>query len=465
MAPRQPTDNADRTLLGPTMLLVIVLAYLVLGSLYAVNTPAWQVPDEPAHYNYIAQVVATGRLPVLQPGDFDAAYLERLKGEKFPPDLPVDRVRYEGWQPPLYYLLAAPVFALSGGSLLAVRLFTLALGSAVILLTYRLGRAVAPASPVIALAAAGFVACLPQHVAMMAAANNDALAETVMGLGLWLGVAALLASPGPRARHWWRLGLLLGAAFVTKLSVYPVAALLGLVLLLLARREGWKPMALLRAAAELYVPALLIGGLWWARNLAVYGGLDFLAMQRHQAVVTGQLRTAEALASWGAGGYLRTFFNTTFQSFWGQFGWMGVVMDRRVYLALLAFTLAAAIGAAAALWAHWQARARLTRSQVDVAVFLTVALLLTVAVYLYYNLSYVQFQGRYLYPALPVFALLVAFGLRQWAALLVGLGVGGRRRPAWAEAARLALTLAPIALMALLAVFALYRFVIPQLSG
>jgi hypothetical protein len=40
-----------------------------------------------------------------------------------------------------------------------------------------------------------------------------------------------------------------------------------------------------------------------------------------------------------------------------------------------------------------------------------------------------------------------------------------RPRPAWSEAAHVALTLAPIALMALLAVLALYWFVIPQLRG
>jgi len=34
-------------------LLLILLAYFVAGTLYAVQTPRWQGPDEPAHYNYL----------------------------------------------------------------------------------------------------------------------------------------------------------------------------------------------------------------------------------------------------------------------------------------------------------------------------------------------------------------------------------------------------------------------------
>ncbi len=455
------TPAARRALLA-----VILGLYLVLGALYAVNTPAWQVPDEPAHYNYIAQIVATGRLPVLRDGDYDFAYLERLKGEHFPPSLPIDSLRYESWQPPLYYLLAAPVFAATSGDLLSVRLFTLIIGGGVVVLTYLLARAVVPRAPVIALTAAGFVAFLPQHLAMMAAANNDALAELVMALGIWLGVLALLAAPGARARRFWVLGLVLGLAFLTKLSAYPLAALLGLVVLLLARREGWPLSALLAAAVQVYGPALLLGGVWWARNLAVYGGLDFLAMQRHNEIVDGQLRTLDSIVLYGgAGGYLRNFVQTTFQSFWGQFGWMGVVMDRRVYLALLLFTVVLVIGAAGALRELWRARAAWPRARVDVAVLLGVAVLLTVAVYLYYNLSFVQFQGRYLYPALPSLALGVAVALRQWASWFVARLRPQAQHRAWAEAALFTLPLAPIALMAVLAVFALYRFIVPQLRG
>src|SRR5947209_3521469 len=124
-----PFPTASRWPLGVSRLAlyVILAAYVALGTLYAVHTPAWQVPDEPAHYNYIRALVEQRALPVLQSGDYDQGYLDKLKSQRFPPGLPVTAVRYEGWQPPLYYVLAAPIYAASGGSLPAVRLFTLLL--------------------------------------------------------------------------------------------------------------------------------------------------------------------------------------------------------------------------------------------------------------------------------------------------------------------------------------------------
>ncbi len=450
------------------LLLAILALYLAIGGLYATRTPAWQVPDEPAHYNYMRALAEAGALPVLEPGDYDEAYLQRLKDERFPPDQPVTQIEYEDWQPPLYYLLAAPVFAASQGDLVSVRLFTLAVGAGVILGTFALARALFPGAPWLALAAAGFVAFVPQHVAMMAAANNDALAEGLIVLGLWLAVRWLLApaqgAGGPRAARWpaaWPLGLVLGLAFLTKLSAYSLAAVIGFALLLRARRERWPARQLVMAAAQVYAPAVLLGAAWWVRNLAVYGGGDFLAMQRHAAVVVGQLRTADALAQWGPAVFAQRFFVTTFQSFWGQFGWMGVVMETRVYLPLLVYSGLLAVGLAGAVVARWRARSPLEPRRADAAALLAVTGLLAVAVYLYYLGTFVQFQGRYLYPALPVIGLGAAVGLRQWARWLLA----PLRLPARAAHALVGvLPLAALLLMAALDVFALYRYIIPQLA-
>jgi hypothetical protein len=140
---------------------------------------------------------------------------------------------------------------------------------------------------------------------------------------------------------------------------------------------------------------------------------------------------------------------------------MGVVMDRRLYLALLAYSLWLGAGFTGAAIRKWKART-LSPEQRDGLVLLAVTLLLAAALYLYYNLTFVQFQGRYLYPALPVVGLGAAAGIVQWAAWAVA---GSGRDPQGAgQRLGYALSLMPVGLMAALDLFALYRFIIPALS-
>src|SRR5262245_34403542 len=109
----QPTSRSD-ALLERGLLTLIVATYLVIAALYAVRTPLWQVPDEPAHYNYVRQIATSGCCPVIQAGDWDNTYLEQIKAARFDPAIVGDRlstVQYEDHQPPLYYLLATPLYA------------------------------------------------------------------------------------------------------------------------------------------------------------------------------------------------------------------------------------------------------------------------------------------------------------------------------------------------------------------
>ncbi|MEZ4518983.1 MAG: glycosyltransferase family 39 protein [Chloroflexota bacterium] len=166
---------------------LVVLGYLVTGTLFAVYTPDWQAPDEPAHYNYVRQL-AGGALPLMEPGDYDQAYIEAIVGSRFDPALSVDRLTYEDWQPPLYYALQTPVYQLSGGSPLALRLFSVLLGAGVVVLTYFIGRALFPDREWLGLGAAVFVAFLPQHLAVLSSVNNDSLAELIIAALLLLMV-------------------------------------------------------------------------------------------------------------------------------------------------------------------------------------------------------------------------------------------------------------------------------------
>jgi hypothetical protein len=130
---------------------------------------------------------------------------------------------------------------------------------------------------------------------------------------------------------------------------------------------------------------------------------------------------------------------------------MGVVMDRRVYQALLVFSLGLATGALAAA-RRW---GDLSAVQRDGVLLLAVSGLVSLALYLYYNLEFVQHQGRYLFPALIPLGAAAAAGLQQWAAWVERLV---RRRVGWL------VPLGVILALAALCVFALYRFILPTLA-
>jgi 4-amino-4-deoxy-L-arabinose transferase-like glycosyltransferase len=451
------------------LLALIVLSYFVLGLLFAFYTPAWQAPDEPAHYNYVRYLAELGRFPVLHMGDYPHAFLEEIKSRGFPPDLSIDPIRYEFHQPPLYYSLAAVLYVLTSGALPALRLFSVLLGAGVVLCAYGVARRFRPDWPAMALGAAAFVAFLPQHLTTVSQVGNDVLAELLFALVLYqlvgwtmkraraqmnpdedadLRSSALTRVP---SSGFLGVGILLGLSLVTKTTAYVAVPLAAGVLIW----RWWEERAGARQiVAELLLvsgPAALIALPWYARNLSIYGWPDFLALRRHDVVVVGQLRTAEYLAQHGWGSYLQRLGEFTFKSFWGVFGWLGVFMDSRVYftLALLSAVALAGLGLRFVRRERTEVGADRAHRGLGVATWLLVAnVLLTVLIYGWYNLTFVQHQGRYLFTALIPIAIgfaagwdevlrprnsrPVAFGLVAASLILAAWGlVGGAGLPKW----------------------------------
>lgn len=389
--------------------LLIILIYLLIGTAYIQCTPAWQAPDEPAHYNYVRQL-AQGQLPVMEAGDYDQAYINELVFESgFAPGYTIDTITYEDWQPPLYYLLQTPVYIATGGSLAAMRALSLLLGAGVIVMAYMIALRIAPEELWLALTVAVFVAFVPQHIAMMASVNNDTLSEFLIAAMLFLIVDIGLPDTTSMRLKLLLLGLLLGLGFLTKGSAYLPAVVAGLVI---AWRfwGDWKKIV--RAGLLVYVPAFLLGFLWWGRNMAVYGGIDVLGKQRHDTVVVGQPRTVEWINQFGFVGTIDRFVETSFNSFWGQFGWMTVPMTHPswLYPLLWAFTGIIVGGIIAAILVE---RKSLKHYGAPLLALVTL-FVLTSGVYVAYNFQFVQHQGRYLFPALIPIAVGLAVGLGLW---------------------------------------------------
>ena len=253
----------------PVLFLIIVI-YLVVGTLYALFTPPWQIPDEPAHYNYVRFVAENLRYPVLQMGDYPHEYLEEIKAKGFPPEMSIDPIRYEFHQPPLYYSLAVPFYWLTwfwppAQQVIALRFLSLLMGGGVVYLAYLVAREVFPTNEVLALGTAAFVAGVPMHLAMLAAVNNDGLAELMLAGILWMLIRYIKEGDKGKAeekvlRRLVGLGVLVGLGMLTKTTTL-VSIPLVLVAVVLAIRHppsaiGPRPSAIrYRLSAISYSPS------------------------------------------------------------------------------------------------------------------------------------------------------------------------------------------------------------------
>jgi len=411
----------------------ILLTYLILASNYALVTPAWQAPDEPAHYNYVAFIAENLALPVMQPGDYNQRARDRLVNSGFPPGAAIDSFRYEAYQPPLYYLLSVPIFWLSD-SLPILRLWNVVIGLCVLVLLYSALELVFAGKPLITVSATAFAAFLPMHVAVLAAMNNDVLAELWIMASLflllrWMHSAfyepAYLAAQGQRLLI--GLGIVLGLGLLTKIYAYALTPICALTIIVVVCYRLKRPLlAGIRAALWALVPALLIGLPWWIRNWWVYGAWDFLGTQRHDQIVIDQPSSLSWLADNCCEAYLERALSYTFRSFWGVFGWLGVFLDERIYMALLLFSGVLFLGI---LWALVRLISGGPDMDMDDLQLWTLGLFAVIlaagaAGYVWYNLKFVQHQGRYFFWVLLPISTFVALGWREVLRPLQGIITG-----------------------------------------
>lgn len=446
-APGTTRASARRlgTVVEFALLAVIVLAYVVLAVGWNRTTPPFNNPDEPAQWNYVRFIATTATLPVLRPGDDPQHVLDRLKSAHFPPGESIAAIRYESHQPPLYYAGAAIVYKLTTGLPLrqhveAVRLLATLFGGLTILVSWRIARALLPAEPALALATAAFVAFVPMHVNMTAAVDNDALSN------LLLAIAVLALLRWLQRGIAWRgaivLGFVMGLAALAKVTALVVLPLALLAAVLRYRRAGsdGRRAHPLGALVVAYLVTLAVWGWWVVRNLLMYGLHDPLALDINRLVVPQPLTGPLTLAA------AQRFITISFDSFWAQFGWMGIPVPR-VYPVLVLLSALAGAGLVVALFralrAHGLSAAVWPKAGEVVLVLAWPCLVF--ASDAQYNLTFIQAQGRYLFPGIGGIGLFFMLGLSRL--------VGPRLSPAVLAAVS--------ALLALLCAVLLKTVVIP----
>lgn len=397
--------------------LVLYFITFALAALFAIRTPQWQAPDEPAHYAYVATVAQTGLPPILVPACYNEQYKNALVGSNFAETIAFDRFCYEGHQPPLFYYLAAPFYLLGSGSLLVLRLLCAAIGAMVPALAYLIIQK-ATDDKAMAGAVGAVVSVVPQHLAMIGTLNNDALCFVVVAGAAYQMVRILRWQGVVPQREWLLLGGLVGGALITKTLAWIVLPMAGITVMLRWRQERKliggvshnKGGTLWKNAATVGTIVLLFIVPWFTRNTLTYGAWDVMGLQIHDEIAVGQPRTDAEIEQRGVGGTITNGIQTTFNSFWGQFGWMKAPLQSHEYQILWGFHLLATVGWGILIWRGLRYRTG-SPFRADTLLLFGVWVLVNLGLLIYYNLEFVQYQGRYLFSALIPIAFFLMTGM------------------------------------------------------
>ncbi len=258
--------------------MALQLAGLLLAGAATVREfDVWAEIDERAHFSYIQYVAEDQRLPVLGVDEMGEEIRAIAQGTyPGPPSIPASRdplggQSYEAFQPPLYYLLAAPVFLVNSETLAKVdwvRAFDLLLLLAAAGALYLLARQAFGRDDLLPFAGGLAVLLFPGVLVRGVTVSNTAL-ELPLAL-LFLAVLWRADAGGSR-RALLGAGTLLGLALLTKLTLAFLIPLYAVVLVRNLRRHAERRLA--TALGAVLIPALLLAP-WTAFNLHHYDSLS-----------------------------------------------------------------------------------------------------------------------------------------------------------------------------------------------
>jgi 4-amino-4-deoxy-L-arabinose transferase-like glycosyltransferase len=259
-------------------LVALQLAAIVALSVYTIfRFPIFDGVDEGAHVAYIAEVAEHGRIPWVGRDTVPWQVLA-IQQRVYPRRSPLDPRRiglagssYEGWQPPLYYVLAAPAFLIPSeylNKVRAIRAFDLVLLLAAIGLLARLAREVFQAKWMLPFALALSVLLWPGVIVRAITVSNEALELALVCLFL---LAAWRATADPAPRRMLAVGVCWALCILTQLSLVSLAPLLIAPLVTLGRRRP-PPRAIVQGLGALVLPTGLLVP-WLTMNLSRYHAL------------------------------------------------------------------------------------------------------------------------------------------------------------------------------------------------
>ncbi len=410
-----PTSSGRAPLIGALLLYFVIVAALIA------QVPWGAAPDEAAHAQYIEAIATTHALPV-------------FRGQA--PPTP----GYEFHQPPLFYILAAPLWAVlpAGVQNYSARVLSLVFGLLTIWIVWNaanllFGRG-SRASAFCTLGAA----LSPLHQGVGAGVNNDALA------GLWSACLFYLVArawlEGPTKKLLLTAGVVAGLGALTKLTALPLGVWAFVAIGAALGKRGERPIT---ALLPTFVIALALATPMLLRNQFLYGDpFAYVLFSRAATQSTPGFPDPEFSGAgislvtyvrgmvWQILGTAWGFFGgpNTFAKLTGPLNASGPHFPDPLWLAPFSVTV---FGPLLGIWGAWKNSQNPNSDSPSeiraVSLWWGMGVLLLVA--LWANFAYAHFSGgqaRYLHGALLPITLLVAGGLAQMRggfaiALLLGI--------------------------------------------
>ncbi len=323
---------------------------------------------------------------------------------------------HEGHQPPLYYaVMAVPYAVLNACGVSSdviwrvLRLLGIAIGVLWIYWVYRLAREFFE-NEAYALAAAAFVALIPNAPYTAGVVNNDILIALLFTWAM-VPIVRLFKTGKLPNREAATLGLLLGLAMLAKAQGLVLVAVLVVAAFAVCRRRQYRKIGgVLRSTGIAVAVAVVVSGWWYARCWVLYG--TPMPHSLYDPVLRGGLTEmlVYPLASlkllWFAFASLYTYFWTPFGVVWKYVG------EWNYY-----FWPIAGLNAAVLIGVVPKAR----RGGVDWRSLglLVFAGALSYAMWLRYSLTVdnmAKLQGRLFLPVAAVVGILFVLGIDGWLA-------------------------------------------------
>lgn len=264
-------------------LVAIVVAFMGIGALHALQQPPFWSTDETAHVGY-AQEIASFRLPEIRKFPEVPVEARQWQAERSM----ANDIRYRGvWvanHPPLHYMAVAPLIWIShatdaaDGGLTLMRLANVTFAAVGIVFTFLLASELTGRNHRLALLAAALAALVPQGQVVFSQGLNDGLGFAAGTAVVWAGARCLRRIDALTRSD---LALLAGTAVVafgSRAATMLVAiAVVGVV----ALRRFTRPapsarVQALRASSVALIglgPAVVVFGWFYLRNMVLYGDI------------------------------------------------------------------------------------------------------------------------------------------------------------------------------------------------